>query len=428
MNYENLENVEQDLIEKVKVNLDWYKDVELLLVIVKEKGKNVLYRGKAIFRHKSEEDITEITHDYGNVILARRIISHDEFFDLVKDLPSQEVNIRDLKSLYVGKGFNQSVFHIPSKTHYVGIIYEWPSRVYHYPGDRDFNINSKYDYLVKPNIPTYANLIDATNSFLNIKEKNYDNQPFGIQFIVPDYRARIKSLVISEKNIDIETECNESSFDDLILKLNCKNNDQEFIPKDLPVKDKTTINLPFVANEMYLFLVDKNDGKVIDYIEYGNYLTERHEDIVIKTSTELVESLIINGENNKVELKREMSDEFLESVSSFANTEGGKIILGVDNRRNVLGIYDDFTNLEKRIRGTISGRCDPKIEVNVEQIEVQNKPLVVVTVPEGNNKPYLVDGTAYIRINEDDEPMGRAELDKIYSSKKQEISTREERL
>ena len=425
MNSKNLENVEQDLIEKVKANLDWYKDVVLLLVIVKEKGKNVLYRGKATFRHRSEEDIPEITHDYGNVILARRIISHDEFFDLLKDLSSQEINIRDLKSLYVGKGFDHTVFHIPSKTHYVVVIYEWPSLVYHYPGDRNFNVESKYNYLVKPTLPTYASLIDATNSFLNIKETYYDNQPFGIQFIVPDYRARIKSLVISENHLDIETECNEASFDDLILKLNCKNKDSEFIPNDIQIKDKTTINLPFVATEMYLFLVDKNDGKVIDYIEYGNYLTERHEDIIIKTSAELVESLIIKGENNKVELKREMSDEFLESVSAFANTDGGKIILGIDNRRNVIGIFEDFTNLEKRIRGTISGRCEPKIEVNVEQIEVQNKPLVVVTIPEGNNKPYLVDGTAYIRINEDDEPMGRAELDDIYSHKKHEIPTRE---
>jgi len=53
----------------------------------------------------------------------------------------------------------------------------------------------------------------------------------------------------------------------------------------------------------------------------------------------------------------------------------------------------------------------------VEQVEVQQSPLVIVTIPEGKNKPYLLDGKAYIRNNEADVSMGRSELDAIYNSK-----------
>jgi len=318
--------------------------------------------------------------------------------------------------------FDNSVYHIPSRTRYVDIIYDWPIQVFHHGEYRNLNIQSVNDYLVKLGCPTYPTLTDAGNSFLDLERDYYNNNPFGIQFCVPDYRARIKTIEIAEKNVTAEIEPRESKLDKLVLKIHGKDENKEYTPSDIAISSQNIdIDFPFNVKKFHLFLVDNKNGQVIDFIEYGNYMTERHEGIVIKTSADLVEALIANGENKNIEFKQNLEEkEFFETFSSFANTSGGKIILGVDDRRNILGIYDDFPHLKKRIIGMVSSRCEPQIDINVEQIEVQKKPIIVITVKESNDKPYLVKNkSAYVRVDDRDIAMSRHELDVIYAENEQ---------
>lgn len=418
MEYEKLDNPRSSFHERIKKMQDMLKNVEVSLIIVKEKEKNLMIDGKAIFIYKDDENKHEVTYDYGSVILARRILKIHEFMELFSSELKDALDIKDLKSLILGKHFDSNIYHIPSNTEYLGILHDWPIRVYYYGIDSNMSFDSRRDFLVKPNYPSYPNLNDARNSFLDIEHEYHNNHISGLKIIVPDHSARIKKIEISERNVSVEIESHEIKPEELILKINARRDKEYFLPEDIDVdKNIISIKIPFEAKTLYIFLVNKNTGNIIDYIEYGNYVTERHKGIFIKTSSELIEELIIKGENKNIELKRQMSDEFLESVVAFANTEGGKIILGVDNRRNIVGIHDDFATLDKRIRGTIRGMVQPHIEVNVELIEVQQNPIVIVSIPEGKNKPYLVDGKAYVRNNEDDVAMGRAELDTIYNSK-----------
>lgn len=327
-------------------------------------------------------------------------------------------DIKDLKSIFIGNHFNATAYNVPSNTSYVGVLNTWPSRVYQYGGDSGIYLNSTSNFLVKPNCPSYPNLHDALNSFLETEYDYHDSHVKGLQIILPNYGARIKTVNISEKNIDVEIEPREFKQDKLILKINARRDNEHFLPDDFKIEQNImSVQFPFEPKSFYLFLVNLETEEIIDYIEYGNYMTSRHKGIVIKTSSELIEDMIVKGENRHIEFKQEMSDEFLESIAAFANTDGGKVILGVDNRQHVIGIYDDYTNLEKRIRGKIRSQIHPQIEVNVELIEIQQKPVVIVTVPEGTNKPYLQSGKLYVRNNEDDVPMGRSELDHIYHSK-----------
>lgn len=67
MNHHNIKDVKENLIEVIHSNFDWYKDIEFKLIIVKQLGKNILYRGKDVFRHNSAPDDKDVTYDYGNV-------------------------------------------------------------------------------------------------------------------------------------------------------------------------------------------------------------------------------------------------------------------------------------------------------------------------------------------------------------------------
>ena len=418
MEYHNLDDPRTDFHQRVQKTSNWFKNVEVSVVIVKEKGKNLLIDGKAVFIYKDDENEKEVTHDYGNVVLARRILEIGEFLALFPSEPNDILDIKDLKSLFLGKNFNPTVYQMPSNTEYLGMIHDWPVRVYYYGGDHNTSFDSRREFLVKLHCPSFPNLQDARNSFLEIEHEYHDNHISGLKIVLPDYSARIKTVEISEKNISVEIESREIKQEQLILKINARRDKKYFLPEDIPIdKNIILIKIPFEAKTIYIFLMNKNSEEILDYIEYGNYMTERHRGIIIKTSSELIETLIIKGENKSIEFKRQMSNEFLESVVAFSNTDGGRVILGIDNRKNIVGIHDDFDTLEKRIRNTIHGMIQPQIEVNVEQVEVQQSPLVIVTIPEGKNKPYLLDGKAYIRNNEADVSMGRSELDAIYNSK-----------
>lgn len=315
-------------------------------------------------------------------------------------------------------GFEQSVYHIPSNSEELHVLLDWPCRVYRYGGDYNTSYDGGRDFLVKPNCPPFPNLNDAIDSFLDEKHDFRDHRIVGLKIILPDYHARIKMVEISDNNISVEIESREINQDQLLLKINAKHGQKRFLSDDIFINQKIlSVKIPFDPETMYLFLIDKINGSLFDFVEYGNYTTNRLRHTTIKTSSELIESLITKGENKNIELKRQMSSQFLESVVAFANTDGGKIILGVDDRQNIVGIHDDFSNLEKQIRGTIRSMIQPQAEVNVELIEIRQSPVVVVTIPKGENKPYLLDGIAYVRNGEADVAMGRSELDTIYSSK-----------
>ncbi len=418
MRYESLNDPRSEFLKQVQKTSNWFKNVEISLVIVKEEGKNLLVAGNAIFVHKNDENRKEITYDYDRVVLARRILEIDEFIKLFPSKPSNTLDIKDLEAIFLGTGFDHGVYHIPSNSKGFDMLFDWSSRVYLYVSDQSTSYDSGWDFLVKPNCPPFPNLNDAIDSFLDKEHALRDHRIDGLKIILPDYHARIKDIVISDNSISVEIESREINQDQLIFKINAKYGQKQFLSEDIYIDQKIIyVKIPFKPETMYLFLIDKTNGSLFDFVEYGNYTTDRVKHITIKTSSELIESLITKGENKNIELKRKIGSEFLESVGAFANTEGGKIILGVDDRQNIVGIHDDFSKLEKQIRGTINGRIQPQIEVNVELIEIRQSPVVVVTVPNGKNKPYLLDGVAYIRNDEADVAMGRSELDAIYHSR-----------
>lgn len=421
MYYDNVDNAKEILVNTIKANSKWYKSAIIDLVIAIQDEKKILYRGKIDFCHSNDDQPNEVTYDYGIAILAKRILSIKEFLNLLQNW-GEVVTIKELKDIEIGKDFGGTIYRTPSRFHYRDIIHDWSVRDFSTKGISDISINIVNDYLIKPGCPTYTTFTDATRSFLKLDRIYFNNNSYGFQILVPDYRARLKLLEISEKNVSVQVEIKESDYSDLLLKVNAKNKNEEFLPKDFEiVSDRIEFELPFIPNELSLFLVSKNDGKVIDLKKYGDYDTESYEGIVIKTSKDVIESFIAQGESKNVEFKRDFDkDEFLETVVAFANSGTGKIILGVDDKGNILGIHEDFLNLEKRIRGTISGRCEPQIDVNVEDLEIDGKPVVVVTVKEGKDKPFLVrTKSAYYRSGDADLTMNRIELDKIYANKSQ---------
>ncbi|MDC0357204.1 putative DNA binding domain-containing protein [Oligoflexia bacterium] len=109
-------------------------------------------------------------------------------------------------------------------------------------------------------------------------------------------------------------------------------------------------------------------------------------------------------ENEQLEFKRELPKgrKLAHEVIAFANTRGGKIIIGYDEKeQKVIGVTPD-QKTEERIVNIIQGYCAPNIDYSISYETYDNVPLLVLYVEKGvatpfhlKNKP-LEEG-AYIR-------------------------------
>jgi len=100
---------------------------------------------------------------------------------------------------------------------------------------------------------------------------------------------------------------------------------------------------------------------------------------------ELLE-LINTGEGLTTEFKEDVSSSLGKEICAFANSQGGKIILGVKDNGEIIGV--EITNLLKSQIQNFARNIDPTLTVEVEEVEN----LLVVHIPEGNKKPYSVNG------------------------------------
>lgn len=98
-------------------------------------------------------------------------------------------------------------------------------------------------------------------------------------------------------------------------------------------------------------------------------------------------------ENLTTELKREYTDDIKYAVVAFANTDGGRIYVGLSDDGSVYGVANpDATVLRitNMIRDSIRPDVTMFIECAVEMME--GKPVVVLAVQRGTARPYYLAG------------------------------------
>ena len=83
-------------------------------------------------------------------------------------------------------------------------------------------------------------------------------------------------------------------------------------------------------------------------------------------------------EGKTLEFKRDLSSpkNILKTLVAFANTAGGRLIIGVeDESREVLGVEDPLDE-EERLCSLIADSIKPRLVPNVELISIEDKTLL----------------------------------------------------
>jgi predicted HTH transcriptional regulator len=104
---------------------------------------------------------------------------------------------------------------------------------------------------------------------------------------------------------------------------------------------------------------------------------------------------ILKYENDRVEFKQELPKESLKyakTIASYANSSGGKIIVGVvDETHEVVGV--DKSQIQKtcdKLSNVISDTITPQIVPNIYVTEIEDKDVVVCEIYPGMHRPYYI--------------------------------------
>ena len=139
--------------------------------------------------------------------------------------------------------------------------------------------------------------------------------------------------------------------------------------------------------------------------------------------------IIRKNEGSKLDFKEQMhlnteSDkkEFTKDICAIANSKGGRghIIVGIqDKSKKIVGIENYAKLNEERMQQIISSRCDPPIPISVEEFIINMKKILVITIFDGEQKPYQVKetGAFYIRRGSITDYMRKSELLNVFQDK-----------
>ncbi|MBN1636346.1 MAG: ATP-binding protein [Deltaproteobacteria bacterium] len=132
---------------------------------------------------------------------------------------------------------------------------------------------------------------------------------------------------------------------------------------------------------------------------------------------ELLKS-IKNGESTTIEFKLRLSsvEKMAKEICAFANTKGGKIITGVDDTGNVIGV-DSYEETETVFIEAIN-LLEPRPEIRISRHRLDGRLIVVGLVSRGEKKPYRVflnsgDSSVYIRLGSTIHPLTRKQIKQL---------------
>jgi predicted HTH transcriptional regulator len=120
---------------------------------------------------------------------------------------------------------------------------------------------------------------------------------------------------------------------------------------------------------------------------------------MVAMTWEDIMTLLDQGEGQAVEFEKNIpsEDDIARELVAFSNADGGKIIYGIDDKNKHLVGIDVSSELKDRIDRIGKNSCKPSIRPIIDVVEKAEKKIIIITVPEGDDKPYRSDEICYVR-------------------------------
>ena len=123
-------------------------------------------------------------------------------------------------------------------------------------------------------------------------------------------------------------------------------------------------------------------------------------------------ALLTKKEGERLDFKQTISDHYkiAKTISAFANTNGGTLVIGVKDDKTVIGIDPEE---EKYILTTAAEfYCDPPVVLEFAELEEEDKTVLLVKIKTSDFKPHYIRDKnnirhAYIRNKDKSIPAGK---------------------
>ena len=140
--------------------------------------------------------------------------------------------------------------------------------------------------------------------------------------------------------------------------------------------------------------------------------------------------IIKEGEGLTTEFKRKIDSPFkiAKTLTAFANTSGGTLLIGVMDNGTIAGIVSELTEMQKLEKASLL--TEPPILVQVKSQLIDGKKILVAEIEESIDKPhYAINEKAeriiYIRVKDKSTPTpklllyhdGDADIEKLLASR-----------
>lgn len=365
----------------------------------------------------------EVNYDYGDYTLGEKLLTIQEGLEVISSLFQEDDEKRKLAipdhDEFAVRLRDQFRF-VPSKQRYGLLKDEWPMRFCKFEVLQDKKGTSGESELLKEGFPYYPRVGDAVVNFFKLAVEHFSS--YGAVYVaLIDYRARIESLKLSFSKAELKLDSPEINFKDLVVKVFAKSGSKVVTFPDIyPKSDVVKIDLGFQPENMSVVLLSRQDNKKIDGKEFATW-SQEGEGVFTERPKEEVLSLTRAGESQYLEYKYDVVNEgnkndFIESIIAFLNTNSGIILVGVKDNGDIVGSQKSAEDIQKLIHAS----CDPPPKnIKIEEKKIGGNKVIVVEVPEGDDKPYQSkrDKNFYVRHNSSDMRMERSELLSILREK-----------
>ena len=126
----------------------------------------------------------------------------------------------------------------------------------------------------------------------------------------------------------------------------------------------------------------------------------------MKVKEHHIQNLIQEGEHQMLDFKFEISDSrrIARSLAAFANTDGGRLLVGVKDNGAIAGVRSDEEI--HMIQAAAEMYCQPKVEYSTEEWEINGKTVLEVIIPRDKHHKHKAPDSQgnykiYVRVKDE---------------------------
>ncbi len=293
----------------------------------------------------------------------------------------------------------------------------WPEYVLRVDLDRGYSGQglSSLDHLVSPGLPLYPNSEAAVADvvFAVAPEMLRRDISRYLEIRLADRRGRITRLSSGRRRVKIHLEGCAEGFS---LRVAWRERDapERWHDTELATELSPTLQTRGLPLEFWAYLCSSS-GAVIDRHGWApNQAGERPNDPEL--SVMVVRRLAREGEGTALEYKlklgeRMTNERLAKTICAFANGNGGRVLIGVGDEGEIQGFAG--TKVRDQITDIVRANIDPSPTLTLRSLRVDRKPIYVVSVLPGGDRPYRCRGRVMVRLQATTREASAAEIREI---------------